>query len=93
MNEKEIMSMRPAKAPEAMCRVEEFGAMLVVGDMPILNLNEDARHIWELCDGFRTVSEIENILKNEYEDDNLRERMLEFFNFCIENKLLVQTNS
>lgn len=93
MNDEKMMSIRPEKAPGAMCRVEAFGAMLVVGDMPILNLNEDARQVWELCDGSRTISEIAEILSEDFKIVNLRERMLEFFSFCFENGLLIQADS
>lgn len=88
MPDEKILSARPRPAPGAMCRQEQFGAMLVAGNLPILSLNEDARRIWELCDGKRTVAEIEAVLGEEFVAEGLRERMLEFFHYCLDNGLL-----
>lgn len=93
MNEEEMLSIRPEPAAGAMRREEQFGAMLVVGNMPILNLNEDAKRLWDMCDGIKTIAEIENTLGEEYEAAELRPRMLEFFSFCFQNGLLVQAKS
>ncbi len=93
MNKDEMMSIKPEPASGAMCREEQFGAMLVVGNMPILNLNEDAKRIWDLCDGIKTIAEIENTLGEDYEAAELRPRMLEFFHFCFQNGLLIKAGS
>ncbi|MEI7591557.1 MAG: PqqD family protein [Deltaproteobacteria bacterium] len=92
MNEDEMLSIRPEPVPGAMCREEQFGAMLVVGNMPILNLNKDAKQLWELCDGRKTIAEIEAVLNEEYDEGQLRTRLLEFFSFCFQNGLLVQVD-
>lgn len=89
MKEQDLLNLSPEPAPGAMCRQEQFGAMLVAGNLPILNLNDDAYKIWTLCDGRRTISEIEVILQEEFEAEGLHERMLEFFRYCLDNNLLI----
>lgn len=93
MNEEKMFNIRPKPASEARCREEQFGAMLAVGNMPILNLNEDAKKLWDMCDGKNTIAEIENALGEEYEAAELRPRMLEFFSFCFQNGLLIKAES
>lgn len=89
MKEMDLLNLCPEPAPGAMCRQEQFGAMLVAGNLPILNLNADAYKIWTLCDGKRTIPEIEATLQEEFEAEDLHERMLEFFRYCLENNLLI----
>jgi hypothetical protein len=93
MDEEKMLSIRPKPAPSAMCRDENFGAMLAAGNMPILNLNKDAKKLWDLCDGNKTIAEIEAVLSNEYDVKKLRPRMMEFFDFCFQNNLLIKINS
>lgn len=92
MNEVEIMNVKPKPTKGTMTRAETFGAMLAGGNRPILNLNEDAKKIWEMCDGSRTVTEIEQILLKEYEVEKLREKLIEFMNFGLSNGLLEDAN-
>jgi hypothetical protein len=72
-----------------MCREEPFGAMIAAGDLPILTLNEDALAFWKLCDGNRTVEDIEGLLLAEYEVGELRHRILEFVRYALESGILV----
>jgi Coenzyme PQQ synthesis protein D (PqqD) len=93
MVEQDLLNFRPERVSGAMCRQEQFGAMLVAGNLPILNLNEDAFKIWTLCDGRLTIGEIEATLQEEFETEELHERLLEFFRYCIDNKLLIASTS
>jgi len=47
-------------------RREEFGSLIFTNRTPILALNQDARVIWDLVDGRRTVAEITQILATPY---------------------------
>lgn len=83
MDDNELYEAVPVPAPGTMMRREAFGVMLAGGNMPILNLNEDAAAVWELFDGKRTVREIEALLLEEYEDDAVRQMLPEFVRFCL----------
>ena len=86
MNDVFSFKLKPAKG--VMVRQESFGAMVAGGNLPILNLNEDALSIWNLCDGTRTVKEIKEILTEEFEDSNMDQLLVEFVNYCVENGFL-----
>lgn len=92
MSESEIMNIKPKPTKGTMMRIEAFGAMLAGGNRPILSLNEDAKKIWEMCNGCRTVAEIEQILSREYEAEKLYEKLIEFMRFSLSNGLLEDAN-
>ena len=89
MNEQELMALKPNPASGTLCRKEAFGAMVAGGNLPIMNLNEDGLQIWELCDGKRTVAEIETLLIENYQQEGLHERLLTFLQYCLENNFLI----
>lgn len=88
MTDEEILRARVVPVAKAMCREEPFGAMVAAGDLPILTLNEDALAVWKLCDGNRTVQEIESVLLADYEADELRPRILELVRYGLESGIL-----
>lgn len=88
MTFEEIANWRLRPSPSAMLRKEPFGAMVASGSMPIMNLNDDALAIWDLCDGTRSVMEIKQMLTDEYEHEGLRARIVEFVEFCVARGLL-----
>lgn len=88
MTDQELLTLKPVPAPGTLCRKEAFGAMVAGGNLPILNLNEDSVQIWGLCDGLRTVAEIEALLLNDYQDEGLHERLVEFMRYCLENNFM-----
>lgn len=88
MTEQELMALKPKPAPGTLCRKEAFGAMVAGGNSPIMNLNEDGMQIWELCDGVRTIAEIETLLIEDYHEEGLRERLLTFLQYCLENDFM-----
>ena len=92
MNDLEIMNIKPKPTKGTMMRVEAFGAMLAGGNRPILSLNEDAKEIWEMCNGSRTVAEIEQFFLKEYEAEKLHEKLIEFIKFGLSNGLLEDAN-
>lgn len=85
MDNQKLLSLKVAPCAGAMCRRETFGALLAGGNLPIMNINEDGVRIWELCDGIRTVAEIEALLLDEYEPEGLRDRLIAFLRFCLDN--------
>ena len=89
MTDQELLVLKPRLAPGTLCRKEAFGAMAAGGDLPILNLNEDSLQIWELCDGERTVVEIETLLLKDYQKEGLRERLLTTLNYFLENGFMI----
>jgi len=57
----------PTKAPDR--RVERLGQEVLLycaGTAQTVYLNETAALVWELCDGTRTVEQIENLLLGAY---------------------------
>ena len=88
MQEDVLMSIRPVPTKGTMVRDENFGALLVSGDKPIMALNEDALAVWKLCDGSRSVGEIKAIILEEYEASQLEHRLLELLTFCLSHHLL-----
>ena len=91
MTDQELLALKPMPAPGTLCRKEAFGAMVAGGDLPIMNLNEDGVQIWELCDGFKTVAEIEELLLKDYQKEGLHERLFTFLQYCLDNNFI--TNS
>jgi len=92
MNNKKIqklLQIKPIHADRSMLRSENFGAILVAGDNPLLSLNEDALKIWKLCDGTKSVNEIKLFLHKEYEDDQIENKLLIFIDFCLSEKILL----
>jgi len=88
----QLLEMVPIPAPRTRVRQEEFGAMLISGDLPILRLNEDAAAVWQLCDGTRSVQEIITLLENSYEKEELISRLEELLSFFIENNILLDAS-
>lgn len=78
----------PATVEGAMLRREPFGAMLAAGNLPILNLSEDAANAWELIDGKRSVAEIERILIAEYADETVHDALAQLIRFFLDNKFI-----
>lgn len=78
----DIMSLIPSPLPGSKLRQEQFGGMLASGNLPILNLNSDAIFIWKLMDNKRTISEIENIILENYDQNNVHEFLIDFMRFC-----------
>jgi hypothetical protein len=91
MTDQELLALKPMPAPETFCRAEAFGAMVAGGNLPIMNLNEDGMQIWELCDGTKTVAEIEVLLLKEFQSEGLRERLFIFLRYCLENNFMINT--
>lgn len=79
----------PTPKKGTMARREAFGVMLAGGNLPILNLNEDAAAIWELFDGQRTVRDIEAILLDEYEEEAVQRSLPEFVRYCVNAGFIV----
>lgn len=82
MDEQTLYASVPVPAAGTMLRKEAFGAMLAGGNLPILNLNQDAAAIWELFDGKRTVREIEALLFAQHKADDVRQTLPEFIRYC-----------
>lgn len=93
MNIEQLFNMVPMPAPKTKVRIENFGAMLISGDLPILRLNEDAAAVWQLCDGTRSVQEIIGLLENSYEQEELRPRLEELLAFFVDNNILLDAIS
>lgn len=91
MTDQELLSIKPMPAPGTLCRKETFGAMVAGGNLPIMNLNEDGMQIWELCDGVKTVAEIEALLIKDFQSEGLHERLLIFLQYCLENSFIINT--
>lgn len=89
MTDQEFLNLKPMPSPGTLCRKETFGAMVAGGNLPILNLNEDGIQIWELCDGVRTVAEIELLLLKDFESVGLHERLSTFLHYCLENSFMI----
>jgi hypothetical protein len=91
MTDQELLALKPMPAPGTFCRAEAFGAMVAGGNLPIMNLNEDGMQIWELCDGIKTVAEIESLLLKDFQSEGLRERLFIFLQYCLENNFMINT--
>lgn len=89
MDETTLYASVPVPAAGAMIRKEAFGAMLAGGNMPILNLNQDAAAIWELVDGKRSVREIEAVLLDQYETDDVRQTLPEVIRFLTLSGIII----
>lgn len=92
MEFEQLLKMVPIPAPRTKLRKEEFGAMLISGDLPILRLNEDAADVWQLCNGNRSIHEIISLLENSYEKEELTSRLEELLSFFIDNNILLDAS-
>jgi hypothetical protein len=90
--DKDIMQIRPRHAKGTMLRTESFGAILVGGDQPLMSLNEDALAIWKLCDGSKIVNNIKTILLQEYENEQMEDKLISFIEFCLSKEFLVHSD-
>lgn len=88
MDDAALLAAIPVPAKNTMLRQEQFGAMLAGGNLSILNFNHDAVAIWQLMDGARTVRDIEDALLKTYSKDGVRENLLEFMRYCINNECI-----
>ncbi len=93
IDREQLLQLRPKPARGAMMREEEHGAILAGGEMPVININADGLAVWRLCDGTRTVEQIRELLLEEYEEEELDDRLFELVRFCLENGYLVDTPS
>jgi len=72
-------------------REESFGLLIVSKTTPAMSLNHDAKVVWELIDGVKTVSEIVKIVAQQYEaSNNVKDNLVEILNGFLQIKLITQ---
>lgn len=58
-------------------REEDFGLLVVSKSTPALSLNNDSKSVWNLIDGKNTVSDIIELLRKEYKEENLEDLLFQ----------------
>lgn len=71
-------------------REESFGLLIVSKTTPAMSLNHDAKTVWELIDGVKTVSEIIAIIAQKYESNDVQDNVVEILNGFLQIKLITQ---
>ncbi|TCX53567.1 PqqD family protein [Dehalobacter sp. 14DCB1] len=71
-------------------REESFGLLIVSKTTPAMSLNHDAKAVWELIDGVKTVSEIVTIVAQQYEGNDVKDNVVEILNGFLQIKLITQ---
>lgn len=71
-------------------REESFGLLLVSKTTPAMSLNHDAKDVWNLIDGVKTVSEIVKILEQQYESNDVHDNIIEILNGFLQINLITQ---
>ena len=56
-------------------REETFGLLVVSKKTPAVSLNMDSKSVWELFDGKRTVDDIIQIIREEYEENTVEKNI------------------
>lgn len=69
-------------------REESFGLLIVSRKAPAMSLNNDAKTVWNLIDGERTVSDIIASISDQYVNGDVEERVLEIMNGFLRIELI-----
>ena len=69
-------------------RKEEFGLLIVSKTTPALSLNKDGEFLWNLIDGHKTVKELVELTKKEF-NENARSKVLELLQNLVDLGLCV----
>lgn len=73
-------------------RKEDFGLLVVSNTTPAMSLNEDAKSIWEQCNGINTVDSIVKAIQESYQDEGVDKMVIETLNNFLKLGLIKQIN-
>ena len=73
-------------------RKEDFGLLVVSKTTPAMSLNEDAKLIWEQCNGTNTVDCIVKAIQESYQDEDVNKLVIETLGNFLKLGLIKQIN-